>query len=123
MKVWTTHQINEAFASQFAYCVEQLKIPINKINPKLLATLSIPSPPFIMCPSSGGGSVALTHLLGMSMFSNQPRYLLIDWHSKTGARQVVTGLEDSGLHRRNGELLCTSMCVGSGLNFVNERRS
>jgi hypothetical protein len=27
-------QINEAFASQFAYCVEQLGIPIEKINPK-----------------------------------------------------------------------------------------
>jgi len=27
-------QINEAFASQFAYCVEQLQIPIEKINPK-----------------------------------------------------------------------------------------
>ena len=27
-------QINEAFASQFAYCVEQLDIPIEKINIK-----------------------------------------------------------------------------------------
>lgn len=27
-------QINEAFASQFAYCVEQLDIPIEKINVK-----------------------------------------------------------------------------------------
>ena len=27
-------QINEAFASQYAYCVEQLGIPISKINPK-----------------------------------------------------------------------------------------
>ncbi|KAG5653074.1 hypothetical protein H0H81_002454 [Sphagnurus paluster] len=27
-------EINEAFASQFAYCVEELKIPIEKINPK-----------------------------------------------------------------------------------------
>ena len=27
-------QINEAFASQFAYCVEQLGIHIEKINPK-----------------------------------------------------------------------------------------
>ena len=27
-------EINEAFASQFAYCVEQLDIPIEKINPK-----------------------------------------------------------------------------------------
>jgi acetyl-CoA acyltransferase 1 len=29
--VW---EINEAFASQFAYCVEQLDIPMEKINPK-----------------------------------------------------------------------------------------
>jgi len=28
------YEINEAFASQFAYCVEQLDIPIEKINPK-----------------------------------------------------------------------------------------
>jgi acetyl-CoA acyltransferase 1 len=27
-------EINEAFASQFAYCVEQLGVPIAKINPK-----------------------------------------------------------------------------------------
>jgi acetyl-CoA acyltransferase 1 len=83
------YEINEAFASQFAYCVEQLNIPMSKINPN-------------------GGSIALTHPLGM-----------------TGVRQVVTGLEE--LRRRNGELLCTSMCVGSGLGaagiFVNEQRS
>ncbi|KAI9453993.1 3-ketoacyl-CoA thiolase [Russula earlei] len=82
------YEINEAFASQFAYCVEQLDIPINKINPN-------------------GGSIALTHPLGM-----------------TGVRQVVTGLEE--LRRRNGNLLCTSMCIGSGMGaagiFVNERR-
>ncbi|KAH8982583.1 3-ketoacyl-CoA thiolase [Lactarius akahatsu] len=82
------YEINEAFASQFAHCVEQLKIPIDKINPN-------------------GGSIALTHPLGM-----------------TGVRQVVTGLEE--LRRRDGELLCSSMCVGSGLGaagiFVNERQ-
>lgn len=27
-------QINEAFASQFAYCVEELGISMDKINPK-----------------------------------------------------------------------------------------
>ncbi|KAI0002103.1 3-ketoacyl-CoA thiolase [Russula vinacea] len=82
------YEINEAFASQFAYCVEKLKIPIDRINPN-------------------GGSIALTHPLGM-----------------TGIRQVVTGLEE--LRRRNGALLCTSMCVGSGMGaagiFVNEQR-
>ena len=29
--VW---EINEAFASQFAYCVERLGVPIEKVNPK-----------------------------------------------------------------------------------------
>jgi acetyl-CoA acetyltransferase len=40
MQQWTgghflsVFQINEAFASQFAYCVDQLGVPIEKINPK-----------------------------------------------------------------------------------------
>ncbi|KAL4070980.1 Thiolase, N-terminal domain-containing protein [Scleroderma citrinum] len=80
------YEINEAFASQFAYCVEQLSIPMDKINPN-------------------GGAIALTHPLGM-----------------TGVRQVVTGLAE--LRRRRGRVLCTSMCVGSGMGaagiFVNE---
>ncbi|KAH9898425.1 thiolase [Cubamyces lactineus] len=84
--VW---EINEAFASQFAYCVEQLQVPIEKINPN-------------------GGSIALTHPLGM-----------------TGTRQVVTGLAE--LKRRGAEILCTSMCIGSGMGgaaiFVNEARA
>ncbi|KAI0778160.1 thiolase [Trametes elegans] len=84
--VW---EINEAFASQWAYCVEQLQVPIDKINPN-------------------GGSIALTHPLGM-----------------TGTRQVVTGLAE--LKRRGGDILCTSMCIGSGMGgaaiFVNEARS
>lgn len=83
--VW---EINEAFASQFAYCVEQLQIPMEKINPN-------------------GGSIAVTHPLGM-----------------TGIRQVVTGLAE--LKRKDARLLCTSMCVGSGMGaagiFVNEAR-
>ncbi|KAL0951143.1 hypothetical protein HGRIS_007878 [Hohenbuehelia grisea] len=82
--VW---EINEAFASQFAYCVEHLDIPMEKINPN-------------------GGSIAITHPVGM-----------------TGARQVVTGLHE--LQRTNGKILCTSMCVGSGMGaaalFVNEK--
>ncbi|KAI0732361.1 putative 3-ketoacyl-CoA thiolase B [Fomitopsis betulina] len=82
------YEINEAFASQFAYCVETLQIPIDKINPN-------------------GGSIALTHPLGM-----------------TGVRQVVTGLAE--LRRRGGSILCTSMCIGSGMGgagiFVNEAR-
>ncbi|KAF8626519.1 hypothetical protein AX15_004824 [Amanita polypyramis BW_CC] len=82
-------EINEAFASQFAYCCEQLKIQMDKINPN-------------------GGAIAISHPLGM-----------------TGVRQVVTGLAE--LKRRNGSLLCTSMCVGSGMGaagiFVNEAQS
>ncbi|KAG1783906.1 Thiolase, N-terminal domain-containing protein [Suillus placidus] len=80
------YEINEAFASQFAYCVEELGISIDKINPN-------------------GGAIAVTHPLGM-----------------TGVRQVVTGLAE--LRRRDKRLLCTSMCVGSGMGaagiFVNE---
>ena len=34
-----SEQINEAFASQFAYCVEQLQVPIEKINPKFVVCL------------------------------------------------------------------------------------
>ncbi|CAK5280542.1 unnamed protein product [Mycena citricolor] len=83
------YEINEAFASQFAYCVEELGIPIEKINPN-------------------GGSIAISHPLGM-----------------TGARQIVTGLAE--LRRTNKSLLCTSMCIGSGMGaagiFVNEARS
>ncbi|KAI0793471.1 3-ketoacyl-CoA thiolase [Abortiporus biennis] len=83
------YEINEAFASQFAYCVEQLQIPMEKINPN-------------------GGAIALTHPLGM-----------------TGTRQVVTGLAE--LRRRDAKLLCTSMCIGSGMGgagiFVNEAKA
>ncbi|KAH7931013.1 3-ketoacyl-CoA thiolase [Leucogyrophana mollusca] len=82
------YEINEAFASQFAYCVEELNIPMDKINPN-------------------GGAIAVTHPLGM-----------------TGVRQVVTGLAE--LRRRDAKLLCTSMCIGSGMGaagiFVNEAR-
>ncbi|KDR85029.1 hypothetical protein GALMADRAFT_233606 [Galerina marginata CBS 339.88] len=80
------YEMNEAFASQFAYCVEQLGIPIKKINPN-------------------GGAIAISHPLAM-----------------TGIRQVVTGLAE--LKRSGHKILCTSMCVGSGMGaagiFVNE---
>ena len=39
--------MNEAFASQFAYCVQQLGIPIEQINPN-------------------GGAIAISHPLAMS---------------------------------------------------------
>ncbi|KAF9015211.1 3-ketoacyl-CoA thiolase [Cyathus striatus] len=80
------YEMNEAFASQFAYCVEQLGVPIEKINPN-------------------GGAIAISHPLAM-----------------TGVRQVVTGLAE--LKRRQERILCTSMCIGSGMGaagiFVNE---
>jgi acetyl-CoA acetyltransferase len=42
--------------------------------------------------------------------------------SLAGIRQVVTGLAE--LKRQNKEILCTSMCIGSGMGaagiFVNE---
>ncbi|KAF8922512.1 3-ketoacyl-CoA thiolase [Mucidula mucida] len=41
------YEINEAFASQFAYCVEHLGISLDKINPN-------------------GGSIAISHPLGMT---------------------------------------------------------
>ncbi|KAG7099247.1 hypothetical protein E1B28_001110 [Marasmius oreades] len=41
------YEINEAFASQFAYCVEELKVPMEKINPN-------------------GGAIAISHPLGMT---------------------------------------------------------
>ncbi|KIY52557.1 thiolase [Fistulina hepatica ATCC 64428] len=80
------YEMNEAFASQFAHCVDQLGISMDKINPN-------------------GGAIAITHPLGM-----------------TGVRQVVTGLAHLGAN--NGGILCTSMCVGSGMGaaglFVRE---
>ena len=57
-------EINEAFASQFAYCVEQLDVPIERINPKQVSNrLLIAS---ALNTLSSGGSIALTHPLGMS---------------------------------------------------------
>jgi len=43
-----------------------------------------------------GGAIALGHPLGC-----------------TGARQIATGLNE--LHRRNGKVLVTSMCIGTGM--------
>ncbi|KAH0838331.1 3-ketoacyl-CoA thiolase [Lanmaoa asiatica] len=97
------YEINEAFASQFAYCVEKLEIPISKINPKYDFRIRL-SHCYLSNPHSGG-AIAVTHPLGM-----------------TGVRQVVTGLAE--VRRRNEKILCTSMCVGSGMGaagiFVNE---
>jgi acetyl-CoA acyltransferase 1 len=82
------------------------------------------SRPLLIIPRSGG-SIALTHPLGMSTlawFDQSMRFLTI---VSAGVRQVVTGLTE--LRRRNGDLLLTSMCVGSGMGaagiFVNEVHS
>jgi acetyl-CoA acetyltransferase family protein len=46
--------------------------------------------------NANGGAIALGHPLGC-----------------TGARQIVTGLNE--LHRRKGQVLVTSMCIGTGM--------
>ncbi|GFZ46533.1 acetyl-CoA C-acyltransferase [Saitozyma sp. JCM 24511] len=71
------YEINEAFGSMYAYCVEKLGLDIDKVN-------------------VNGGAIALGHPLGA-----------------TGVRQVATGVAE--LRRRGGGLLCTSMCIGSGM--------
>ncbi|KAG9014517.1 3-ketoacyl-CoA thiolase A, peroxisomal [Tulasnella sp. JGI-2019a] len=79
-------QTNEAYASQVVYCLDQLQLPLEKVN-------------------VNGGAIAFGHPLGA-----------------TGARQVVTGMSE--LRKRDGSILCTSMCIGSGMGaaaiFVNE---
>ncbi|KAF9479717.1 thiolase [Pholiota conissans] len=55
-------------------------------------TLGIPSQKL----NVNGGAIAFGHPLGC-----------------TGARQIVTGLNE--LHRRKGKLLLTSMCIGTGM--------
>ena len=57
-------QINEAFASQFAHCVEKLNIPIEKINAKYVFAQHYQCTRFSNLDR--GGSIALTHPLGMS---------------------------------------------------------
>ncbi|WWC64325.1 uncharacterized protein I303_106935 [Kwoniella dejecticola CBS 10117] len=73
-------EVNEAFGSIYAYCIEALGLPLDKVN-------------------VNGGAIALGHPLGA-----------------TGVRQLVTGIKE--LRRREkGErqILCTSMCIGSGM--------
>ncbi|KAF7784346.1 hypothetical protein Agabi119p4_511 [Agaricus bisporus var. burnettii] len=41
------YEVNEAFASQFVYCVDQLGVPIEKVNPN-------------------GGSIAISHPIGLT---------------------------------------------------------
>jgi acetyl-CoA acyltransferase 1 len=71
-----------------------------------------------------GGSIALSHPLGMSE-SSPPTYdLLCRLYTSAGVRLAVTGIAE--LKRRDAKILCTSMCIGSGMGaaaiFVNEAR-
>ena len=60
----------------------------------------------------------------MSLSGHVDVLLETNVQSLAGVRQVVTGLAE--LRRTNKKLLCTSMCVGSGMGaagiFVNEAR-
>lgn len=79
-------EINEAFASQYVYCIKELGLDREKVN-------------------VNGGAIALGHPLGC-----------------TGARQIATGFNE--LTRRNGKILVTAMCIGTGMGaagiFVRE---
>jgi acetyl-CoA acyltransferase 1 len=93
----------------FAYCVENLGLDVEKVNvnggamyvSNLLSSLPACAATVILTPTITFPGLffhsALGHPLGCS-----------------GVRQVVTGLAE--LKRRGGEgqVLCTSMCVGAG---------
>lgn len=64
-------EINEAFASQATYCVDKLRIPLEKLNPK-------------------GGAIALGHPLGCTG-SRQIATLLPEMR-RTGANKAVTSM-------------------------------
>lgn len=59
-------QINEAFASQFAYCVEHLGISIDKINPKCVLNLHLLTDEILTNVSFSGGAISISHPLAMS---------------------------------------------------------
>lgn len=115
----TRLQINEAFASQFAYCVDQLDIPIEKINPKCVP----------ITPGDARLIRSLQWWLDCNFSPNRTQlsFFAVERQdadiNAAGVRQVITGLEE--LRRRNEKVLLTSMCVGSGMGaagvFVNER--
>ncbi|KIK70777.1 hypothetical protein GYMLUDRAFT_974072 [Collybiopsis luxurians FD-317 M1] len=81
------YEINEAFASQYAYCVKALQLPLEKVN-------------------VNGGAIAFGHPLDESL------------------PQIVSGLNE--LNRREGKVLVTSMCIGTGMAasgvFVRDSR-
>ena len=65
------YEINEAFASQATYCVDKLKVPANRLNPK-------------------GGAIALGHPLGCTG-SRQIATLLPEM-KRTGAKKAVVSM-------------------------------
>ncbi|KAG5647580.1 hypothetical protein DXG03_008933 [Asterophora parasitica] len=100
-------EINEAFASQCLYTIKKLDLPRDKVN-------------------VNGGAIAFGHPLDKyhpqaPIMANEILTLL-RWARCTGARQLVTGLNE--LARRNQKVLVTSMCIGTGMGaagvFVRE---
>ena len=100
-----------------------------KINPKLawfLSDLDESDAKLTMFILHSGGAIAISHPLGMSTSTGFHLLEVFRTHCCiviAGVRQVVTGLAE--LKRRNAQILCTSMCIGSGMGaaaiFVNER--
>lgn len=65
------YEINEAFASQCLYCVRELKIPLEKVNPK-------------------GGAIALGHPLGCT--GARQIATLLHYLRRTGRRYGVVSM-------------------------------
>jgi acetyl-CoA acyltransferase 1 len=78
-------QINEAFASQYVYCIQELGLDPNKVN-------------------VNGGAIAFGHPLDESLFCFVVAQAdwCVRWLRCTGARQIATGLNE--LQRRNGKV-------------------
>ena len=102
-------EINEAFASQVVFSVQQLGIPWEKVN-------------------VNGGAIAIGHPLGCSAY--HIRFVNVDevvdlffFGCSAGARQVATGM--SIAKQTGGKVFITSMCIGSGMGmaavFVSEQ--
>jgi acetyl-CoA acyltransferase 1 len=100
------YEINEAFASQALYSVQQLGIPFEKVN-------------------MWGGAIALGHPLGCSKWIRWVSWAIngTDTKQTAGARQIATGL--SIARETNSKVFVTSMCIGSGMGMaavlVNEQ--
>ena len=97
-------EINEAFASQALYCVNELGIPAEKVR-----GLTRMRSPGLRCVVRGrgavcvqvnpnGGAIALGHALGC-----------------TGARMTATLLHEMKRRGRGARFGVVSMCIGSGM--------